>query len=88
MLCCVDYYAGPGKPLCDWDDREACESLVVELVRAGLAVLAVFDGATRSGRSKTLSSCWRCSPGKMSKRAMTACSGSPEGLPVTSDLHR
>lgn len=39
-----DDYAGPGKPSCDWDDRDAREALVDGLVRDALAALAVVDG--------------------------------------------
>jgi len=38
-----DYRAG-GKPVCDWDDREAREQLVDALVRDARAVLMVLDG--------------------------------------------
>ena len=47
-LCRDDDYAGPGKPPCDWDDSAAREALVDELVRDGLAALAVLDGAELS----------------------------------------
>lgn len=40
-----DDYATPGKPPCDWDDREAREALVDALVRDALAVLSALDGA-------------------------------------------
>jgi len=43
-LCRDDDYAGPGKPSCDWDDREAREALVDALVRDALAALDVVDG--------------------------------------------
>ncbi len=39
-----DDYAGPGKPSCDWDDRDAREALVDGLVRDAFAALAVVDG--------------------------------------------
>ena len=39
-----DDYAGPGKPVCDWDDRAAREALVDALVRDALAALKVVDG--------------------------------------------
>ncbi len=39
-----DDYVGPGKPPCDWDDREAREVLVDALVRDALSALAVVDG--------------------------------------------
>ncbi len=44
-----DDYVGPGKPACDWDDREAREALVDALVRDALAVLAVVDGEVLVG---------------------------------------
>jgi hypothetical protein len=44
-----DDYAGPGKPSCDWDDREAREALVDALVRDALAALAVVDGHELAG---------------------------------------
>ena len=40
-----DDYATPGKPPCDWDDREAREALVDALVKDALAALLVLDGA-------------------------------------------
>lgn len=39
-----DDYAGPGKPVCDWDDRAAREQLVDALARDGLAALRVLEG--------------------------------------------
>lgn len=39
-----DDYAGPGKPVCDWDDPEARATLVDELVNDGLDVLEALQG--------------------------------------------
>jgi IS5 family transposase len=39
-----DDYATPGKPPCDWDDKEAREALVDALVGDALAALDVLDG--------------------------------------------
>ncbi len=39
-----DGYAGPGKPPCDWDDPEARETPVKELVCDARVTLAVVDG--------------------------------------------
>ena len=39
-----DDYAGPGKPPCDWDDPQAREALVDELVNDALGVLGAIDG--------------------------------------------
>jgi len=39
-----DDYAGPGKPMCDWDDPAAREQLVDALARDGLAALQVLEG--------------------------------------------
>lgn len=39
-----DDYAGVGKPPCDWDDPEAREALVDELVRDALAALVALEG--------------------------------------------
>ena len=39
-----DDYAGPGKPVCDYDDPAAREQLVDGLARDGLAVLRVLEG--------------------------------------------
>lgn len=44
-----DDYAGPGKPVCDWDDPEAREALVDALVKDALALLAALDGETLEG---------------------------------------
>ncbi len=42
-VCTLDY-AKPGKPVIDWDDPQAKESLVSDLVNDALAVLAVLAG--------------------------------------------
>lgn len=39
-----DDYAAAGKPVCDWDDAEARERLVDELVGDGMAALLVVEG--------------------------------------------
>lgn len=39
-----DDYATAGKPICDWDDKEAREALVDNLARDGYAVLSILDG--------------------------------------------
>jgi hypothetical protein len=39
-----DDYASAGKPVCDWDDREAREAVVDALARDGYALLAALDG--------------------------------------------
>jgi len=39
-----DDYRAAGKPVCDWDDRQAREELVDALVRDAQAALAVLDG--------------------------------------------
>ena len=39
-----DDYAGPGKPVCDWNDPAARELLVDALARDGLAALQVLEG--------------------------------------------
>jgi hypothetical protein len=39
-----DDYAGPGKPVCDWDDPVARVQLVDALARDGRATLAVLEG--------------------------------------------
>ena len=44
-----DDYVGPGKPSCDWDDREARDVLVDGLVRDALAALAALDGEVLVG---------------------------------------
>jgi hypothetical protein len=38
--------AGPGKPPCDWDDPQAREALVDELVNDALGALGAIDGQT------------------------------------------
>lgn len=47
-----DDYEHPGKPPCDWDDPEAREALVDELVRDALAALEVLDGVELAGQAK------------------------------------
>ncbi len=44
-----DNYATVGKPPCDWDDRDARETLVDALVGDANAVLAVCEGRELSG---------------------------------------
>jgi Transposase DDE domain/Transposase domain (DUF772) len=39
-----DDYRAPGKPVCDWDDQAARESLIDALVKDAFALLAVLDG--------------------------------------------
>ena len=39
-----DDYTAAGKPVCDWDDKEAREALVDALARDGHAVLLTLDG--------------------------------------------
>jgi len=39
-----DDYATAGKPVCDWDDKQAREALVDALARDGFAVLSTLDG--------------------------------------------
>jgi len=48
-----DDYASPGKPPCDWDDKDAREALVDELVHDALSALAVLDGKTLSGAGRS-----------------------------------
>jgi hypothetical protein len=47
-----DGYAGPGKPPCDWDDREARDALVDALVRDAQAALGALDGEKLEGAAK------------------------------------
>jgi hypothetical protein len=47
-----DDYVGPGKPACDWDEPDAREVLVDELVRDALAALAVVDGEVLVGPAR------------------------------------
>src|SRR5215211_7171511 len=47
-----DDYATPGKPPCDWDDPEAREQLVDELVREAGAALAAVDGEPLEGAAR------------------------------------
>ncbi len=44
-----DDYLSPGRPPCDWDDRDAKEELVDSLVRDAHAVLGVLDGHVLTG---------------------------------------
>lgn len=47
-----DDYAGPGKPPCDWDDRDARETLVDALVRDALAALGSLEGRELGDRAR------------------------------------
>jgi hypothetical protein len=44
VLCRDDDYRSAGKPVCDWEDRQAREQLVDVLAEDARAVLAVLDG--------------------------------------------
>ena len=44
-----DDYAAPGKPICDWDDAAARETLIDALARDAHAILAILDGQILSG---------------------------------------
>jgi IS5 family transposase len=44
-----DEYLSPGRPSCDWDDRDAKEELVDALVRDARTVLGVLDGHVLGG---------------------------------------
>jgi hypothetical protein len=44
-----DDYASAGKPVCDWDDREAREAVVDALAHDGYALLAALDGRVLEG---------------------------------------
>ena len=47
-----DDYLSAGRPVCDWDDREAKEALIDALVRDALAVLVVLDGEVLIGAAR------------------------------------
>ena len=47
-----DDYQAAGKPVCDWDDKEARETRVDALARDGHAILAALDGQKLSGAVK------------------------------------
>ncbi len=47
-----DDYEHPGKPPCDWDDPDARDALVDELVRDALAALEALDGVELDGQAK------------------------------------
>jgi IS5 family transposase len=51
-LCRDDDYAGPGKPPCDWDDRDARDELVDLLVRDAQAALEALEGEALEGAAK------------------------------------
>jgi hypothetical protein len=44
LLCRDDDYVGAGKPVCDWDDKQARQALVDALARDAMALLAALDG--------------------------------------------
>lgn len=47
-----DDYSKPGKPPCDWDDKQAREALVDELVKDALSALGAIDGQELTGPAK------------------------------------
>ena len=52
-----DDYRSAGKPVCDWDDRAACESLIDALAGDALALLAALEGVNLEpevGKAATL----------------------------------
>lgn len=48
VLCRDDDYGSGGKPVCDWDDRDARAQLVADLAADAFACLGVLDGLTLS----------------------------------------
>ena len=61
-------YSKPGKPDIDWDDADAKQNLVSDLVTDALAVLGGVGARTRrTGRSprRTRWGCWRWWRGRM-----------------------
>jgi hypothetical protein len=74
-----DDYRAPGKPTCDWQDRQAREELVDALVRdAYRAHDALRDQRLDPGWPRPRR-CWPRSPAKTSRRPMTGASGSSTG---------
>lgn len=47
-----DDYTTAGKPVCDWDDKQAREALVDALARDGFAVLSTLDGRKLSAEQQ------------------------------------
>jgi len=71
-----DDYAGPGKPVCDWDDAEAREALVDALVRDARATSSAWPPPTRR-------SYWPWWRARTWTRATTRCSASRIGWRLT-----
>jgi hypothetical protein len=44
LLCRDDDYVGAGKPVCDWEDRQAREELIDALAKDARALLGALDG--------------------------------------------
>ena len=72
-----DDYASPGKPPCDWDDPQAREELVDELVTDALAALGVLDGQAVPVTAGDAVDLLALSPAKTWSKVRMGCSGSP-----------
>jgi hypothetical protein len=92
VVCTGHDYRRPGKPVIEWDEPGAQDTLVSALVNDATALLAVFAGVDPGGGGERARRgrwrCWRWSPGGMSspRRARMAPmggGGSPAGSPPT-----
>ena len=95
-VCTLDY-SKPGKPDIDWDDPQAKEALVSDLVNDALAVLAALAGpgaperdGRGGGRAGAAGAGRRAGRGARRglRRDGRAVADRPEGRPGPGDLHR
>ena len=80
LLARDDEYATAGKPVCDYEDREAREELIDALAKDAHALLGALDGRELAGGGEAgRGSCSRPWSGRTSTRVRMACSGSRGG---------
>ena len=82
-LCRDDDYAGPGKPPCDWDDRDARDALVDVLVRDAQAALEALEGEALEGAAKDAYELLALVAGQDVEEGEDSSSASCGGLPGT-----
>ena len=74
-----DDYRSAGKPVCDYDDRDARERSSMRSPRTPARCLGRWTAVSLRARSRRPRPCWRRSPARISTRARTACSDRAQG---------
>jgi len=83
LLCRDDEYRSAGKPVCDYDDREAREALVDALARDARALLCALDGRELGAALAEAARLLAAVVGQDLDEAQTASFGSRGGSPGT-----